>query len=382
MNAMENKMERRKMAKKSKDRAASASLTKKKATVEVGELVEKELFKNVRAILAKARATVYAVANSAMVKAYWNVGREIVEKQGGASRAKYGDGLIKSLAVRLTAEFGDGFTAANLFNMRQFYLTFPKFYALRRELSWTHYRILMRIENDDARDYYFNECAEAKWSTRVLQRQIDTQFYERLVRNHSPKAARGLVKRGSPNPRDLVRSPAILEFAGIDAPQYKEKDLESALIKNMRMFLMELGRGFCLEAEQKKLRIGDETYSCDLVFYNYIARCFFLVDLKVGKVTPQDIGQMQLYKHYYEREMMRPGDNPPIGIVLGSSADSAVVKYTLTEHERNLFAVKYHLSLPTVEELQRELERERAAIEEALLLLELNEKGHKKDDND
>ena len=362
------------MEKKSKHKTDTANPTKKKVAVEVVESVESELFKSVRAILAKARATVYTAANTAMVEAYWNVGREIVEKQGGASRAKYGDGLVKSLAVRLTAEFGNGFTAVNLFNMRQFYLTFPKFYALRRELTWTHYRILMRVESDDARDYYFSECVAAKWSTRILQRQIDTQFYERLVRNHSPKAPRGLVKRGAPDPRDLVRSPAILEFAGIDTPRYKEKDLEAALIKNMRMFLMELGRGFCLEAEQKTLRIGDETYSCDLVFYNYIARCFFLVDLKVGKVTPQDIGQMQLYKHYYEREMMRPGDNPPVGIVLGSSADSAVVKYTLNEHERNLFAVKYHLSLPTVEELQRELKRERAAIEEALLLLELNEK--------
>lgn len=198
------------------------------------------------------------------------------------------------------------------------------------------------------------------------------------VGNHSPAAARPLVKRGEQGPCDLVRSPAILEFAGIKTPRYKEKDLEAALINNMRMFLMELGRGFCLEAEQKKLNIGDETYSCDLVFYNYIARCFFLVDLKVGKVTPQDIGQMQLYKHYYEREMMRPGDNPPVGIVLGSSADSAVVKYTLNEHERNLFAVKYHLSLPTVQELQQELKRERAAIEEAMLLLGHGQKGNLK----
>ena len=340
----------------------------KERAVEILESVESELFKTVRAILSKARTVVYTTANEEMVKAYWNVGREIVEKQGGESRAAYGDGLMKSLAAKLTIEFGEGFTASNLFNMRQFYLAFPKFYTLRRELSWSHYRILMRIENEEARNYYFNECAESRWSTRVLQRQIDTQFYERLVRNHSPKASKELVKRGAPDPRDLVRSPAILEFAGINTPQYKEKDLEAALIKNMRMFLMELGRGFCLEAEQKKLRIGDETYSCDLVFYNYIARCFFLVDLKVGKVTPQDIGQMQLYKHYYERELMRLGDNPPIGIVLGSSADSAVVKYTLNEHERNLFAVKYHLSLPTVEELQQELLRERAAIEEALLL--------------
>ena len=351
---------------------------KNRAPIEVVESVENELFKNVRAILSKARAAVYTAANTAMGEAYWNVGREIVEKQGGASRAKYGEGLISSIALRLTMEFGDGFTVPNLRNMRQFYLTFPKRYALRSELSWTHYRILMRVESDEARDYYFNECADAKWSTRILQRQIDTQFYERLVRNHSPAAARSLVKRGETDPCDLVRSPAILEFAGIKTPRYKEKDLEAALINNMRMFLMELGRGFCLEAEQKKLNIGDETYSCDLVFYNYIARCFFLVDLKVGKVTPQDIGQMQLYKHYYEREMMRPGDNPPVGIVLGSSADSAVVKYTLNEHERNLFAVKYHLSLPTVQELQQELKRERAAIEEAMLLLGHGQKGNLK----
>ena len=361
-----------------KTKVQKNSSMQKEQAVEVLESIESELLKTVRAILSKARAVVYTTANEEMVKAYWNIGRKIVEKQGGASRAAYGDGLMKSLAAKLTVEFGEGFTASNLFNMRQFYLTFPKFYTLRRELSWSHYRILMRIENEDARNYYFNECAEARWSTRVLQRQIDTQFYERLIRNHSPKSLKGIVKRGTPDPRDLVRSPAILEFTGISTPQYKEKDLEAALIKNMRMFLMELGRGFCLEAEQKKLRIGEETYSCDLVFYNYIARCFFLVDLKVGKVTPQDIGQMQLYKHYYEREMMRPGDNPPIGIVLGSSADSAVVKYTLNEHERNLFAVKYHLSLPTVEELQQELQRERAAIEEALLLQDLKDNNSRK----
>lgn len=349
-----------------------------KGVLEAAGGAEKELFGRVRAILAKARAAIYTAANTAMVEAYWNVGREIVEKQGGAARAKYGDGLIDFLAERLTEEFGPGFTRSNLRNMRQFYLMFPNRHTVCGKLSWSHYRTLITVESDDAREYYLNECVEARWSVRDLQRQIDTQFYERLVRNHSPESARALVKCGAPDPRDLVRSPAILEFVGIDAPQYKEKDLEAALIKNMRMFLMELGRGFCLEAEQKKLHIGDETYSCDLVFYNYIARCFFLVDLKVGKVTPQDIGQMQLYKHYYEREMMRPGDNPPVGIVLGSSADSAVVQYTLNEHERNLFAVKYHLSLPTVEELQRELERERAAIEEAMLMLELDKKGDSK----
>ena len=339
------------------------------ASVEVVESAEEALYANVRSILAKARATVYVAANTAMVEAYWNVGREIVEKQGGAARAKYGASLIKSLAIRLTAEFGAGYTSVNLFNMRRFYLAFPKFYTLCRELSWSHYRELMRVEDESARKYYAEECVKCHWGVRLLQRQIHTQFYERLMHNTiSPDSMKALVKRRSSAVKDIIRSPAILEFAGISTPQYKEKDLEAALIKNIRMFLMELGRGFCLEAEQKVLHIGDETYSCDLVFYNYIARCFFLIDLKVGKVTPQDIGQMQLYKHYYEREMMRPGDNPPVGIVLGSSADAAVVKYTLNENERNLFAVKYHLHLPTVEELQLELCRERAAIEEALAL--------------
>ena len=168
--------------------------------------------------------------------------------------------------------------------------------------------------------------------------------------------------------RDIVRSPAILEFAGISPAEYKEKDLQEGLVKHLSKFMLELGRGFALVREQCPIQIGDETYHCDLLFYNFIARCFVLIDLKVGKVTPQDIGQMQLYKHYYEREMMNPGDNPPIGIVLGSDRDEAVIRYTLNEHERNLFAVKYHLDLPTVEELQMELMRERAAIEEAMAL--------------
>lgn len=346
-------------------------MKKKDRQVEIVASVQSELYATVRTIIAKARASVYVAANAAMVEAYWNVGREIVEKQGGKSKAKYGDGLIKSLSVRLTAEFGAGFTVSNLFNMRQFYLTFPKFHTVCRELSWSHYRILMRIENADARQYYLEECVKSGWSVRILERQIASLYYERLLRNKAnPKSLNALIKRETPQVQDLVRSPAILEFSGIRREDYLEKDLESALIKNIRMFLMELGRGFALDAEQKRLTIGDETYTCDLVFYNYIARCFFLIDLKVGKVTPQDIGQMQLYKHYYEREMMNPGDNPPVGIVLGSDTDSAIVRYTLNEHERNLFAVKYHLDLPTVEELQLELRRERQAIEESLILNE------------
>jgi len=344
-------------------------MRKKRHAVEVVGTVESELYTTVRSIIANARASVYVAANTAMVDAYWNIGREIVEKQGGKSKAKYGDGLIKSLSVKLTAEFGDGFAESNLRYMRLVYLSFPIRHTLCDKLSWSHYRTLVKVENPDARQYYMAECAKSGWSVRILQRQIASFYYERLLRHKAnPKSLQALIKRETPQVQDLVRSPAILEFSGIKREDYQEKDLEKALIKNIRMFLMELGRGFALDAEQKQLKIGDETYSCDLVFYNYIARCFFLVDLKVGKVTPQDIGQMQLYKHYYEREMMNPGDNPPVGIVLGSDTDSAVVKYTLNERERNLFAVKYRLDLPTVDELQLELRRERQAIEEAQAL--------------
>ena len=337
--------------------------------VEIVESVEKELYGNVRAYISAARAKVYAVANAEMVKAYWNVGREIVEKQGGNERSAYGDGLVDRLAAKLTADFGPGYTRVNLFYMRRFYLAFPNVHTLCKQLSWSHYRTLITVENEKARQYYFEEAIKSKWSVRDLQRQIETQFYQRLIANHVDLSSAGkLVKRGKVEARDIVRSPAILEFAGISPAEYKEKDLQSGLVKHLSKFMLELGRGFALVREQCPIQIGDETYHCDLLFYNFIARCFVLIDLKVGKVTPQDIGQMQLYKHYYEREMMNPGDNPPIGIVLGSDRDEAVIRYTLNEHERNLFAVKYHLDLPTVEELQMELIRERAAIEESMAL--------------
>jgi predicted nuclease of restriction endonuclease-like (RecB) superfamily len=345
--------------------ATRASLSQ----VEFVESAERELYAHVRAYIASARETVYAVANSAMVEAYWNVGREIVEKQGGSGRAAYGDGLIDRIAAKLTAEFGPGYTRSNLRTMRQFYLMFPICHAVSGKLTWTHYRTLITVENEAARQYYFEEAVKSKWSVRVLQRQISTQFYQRLIANHSDLSTAGkLVKRGVPAAKDIIRSPAILEFVGLSPADYNEADLQRGLVKHLSKFMLELGRGFALVREQCPIQIGGETYHCDLLFYNFIARCFVLIDLKVGKVTPQDIGQMQLYKHYYEREMMNPGDNPPIGIVLGSDRDEAVIRYTLNEHERNLFAVKYHLDLPTVEELQMELMRERAAIEEAMAL--------------
>ena len=342
---------------------------KKTASAEVVESVEKELYENVRAYISAARAKVYTVANAEMVKAYWNVGREIVEKQGGADRAKYGNGLIRSLSVKLTAEFGPGYTGTNLRYMRLVYLAFPNCHTLCDKLSWSHYRLLAAVDKIEARDFYLSEAVKCKWSVRDLQRQIETQFYQRLIANHVDLSSAGkLVRRGKMDARDIVRSPAILEFAGISPAEYKEKDLQTGLVKHLGKFMLELGRGFALVARQKRLTLDGKSYHVDLVFYNYILRCFVLCDLKTDELTHADLGQMQMYVNYYERELMNPGDNPPIGIVLCTDKGSDLVRYTLPLHNKRIFAAKYKLHLPSEQELIAELRRERTAIEDAQLV--------------
>lgn len=346
---------------------------KKTASAEVVESVEKELYENVRAYISAARAKVYTVANAEMVKAYWNVGREIVEKQGGADRAKYGNGLIRSLSVKLTAEFGPGYTGTNLRYMRLVYLAFPICHTLCDKLSWSHYRLLAAVDKIEARDFYLSEAVKCKWSVRDLQRQIETQFYQRLIANHVDLSSAGkLVKRGKMDARDIVRSPAILEFAGISPAEYKEKDLQEGLVKHLSKFMLELGRGFALVARQKRLTLEGKSYHVDLVFYNYILRCFVLCDLKTDELTHADLGQMQMYVNYYERELMKPGDNPPIGIVLCTDKGADLVRYTLPLHNKRIFAAKYKLHLPSEQELIAELRRERTAIEDAQLVTKLN----------
>ena len=346
---------------------------KKTASAEVVESVEKELYENVRAYISAARAKVYTVANAEMVKAYWNVGREIVEKQGGADRAKYGNGLIRSLSVKLTAEFGPGYTGTNLRYMRLVYLAFPNCHTLCDKLSWSHYRLLAAVDKIEARDFYLSEAVKCKWSVRDLQRQIETQFYQRLIANHVDLSSAGkLVKRGKMDARDIVRSPAILEFAGISPAEYKEKDLQTGLVKHLGKFMLELGRGFALVARQKRLTLEGKSYHVDLVFYNYILRCFVLCDLKTDELTHADLGQMQMYVNYYERELMKPGDNPPIGIVLCTDKGADLVRYTLPLHNKRIFAAKYKLHLPSEQELIAELRRERTAIEDAQLVTKLD----------
>lgn len=268
------------------------------------------------------------------------------------------------MSVKLTEEFGKGYTVANLKNMRQFYLTFTNSYALRSQLSWTHYRLLMRIENETARTFYLDECAKSNWSTRQLERQINSFYYERLlssqdkVRNEIQKLETGST------PQDIIRDPYVLEFLGLEGtPNLYEKDLEDGLINHLQKFLLELGRGFSFVARQKRITFDGEHYYLDLVFYNYILKCFVIIDLKIGKLTHQDIGQMQMYVNYYTRELMNEGDNLPIGIVLCADKSDSVVKYTLPEDNNQIFASKYKLYMPTEEELKLELAKEQEVLE-------------------
>ncbi len=267
----------------------------------------------------------------------------------------------------MTHDFGKGFTVTNLKYMRQFYLTFPNGHALRDELSWTHYRLLMKVENENAREFYMQEAVKSGWSTRQLERQINTFFYERLLssKNKEKVVAEIQTSEAAKTPEDIIRDPYVLEFLGLNPnDDFYESDLEQALITHLQKFLLELGRGFSFVARQKRITFDGRHFWIDLVFYNYILKCFVLIDLKVGDLTHQDLGQMQMYVHYYERELMNEGDNPPIGIVLCADKSESVVRFTLPENETQIFASKYKLYLPSEEELLQELRREYQALED------------------
>jgi predicted nuclease of restriction endonuclease-like (RecB) superfamily len=315
----------------------------------------------------------YRAVNTAMVEAYWQIGRRIVEhEQGGEARAAYGQGVLAALAARLTEDFGKGFTTANLRNFRQFYLTFTDEqirYALRSNLTWTHLRQLMRIDKLDARNWYMNEASQQGWSARALDRQIATLYYERLLSSQDKAALRqeasSLIAAQTPaDPRDFIRDPYILEF--IDAQPGAtlfESELETGLIQQLQAFLLELGKGFAFVARQKHLRVENEDCFIDLVFYNYLLKCFVLIDLKIGKLAHQDVGQMDMYVRVFEEQYRAEGDNPTLGLILCSERNEAVAKYSLLADSQQLFASRYRPFLPSEAELQAELQRDRALLE-------------------
>ena len=332
------------------------------------EIQEKVIFEEVKKILQEARNKVYKTANNAMVEAYWNIGRIIVEKQSGNEKAEYGAALLKNLSKEMTKEFGKGFTLTNLKYMRQFYLTFPKSHALSDQLSWTHYRLLMRVENENARNFYMEETIKSNWSTRQLERQITTLFYERILSSKNKEKVSQEIYKLEPKkslPEDIIKDPYVLEFLGLpENIDFLEKNLEQSLINHLQKFLLELGRGFSFVARQKRITFDGRHFYIDLVFYNYILKCFVLIDLKVGDLTHQDLGQMQMYVHYFQEEMMNEGDNPPIGIVLCAAKSDSIVKYTLPKGEKQIFASKYMLYLPSEEELLLELKKEYDILEQ------------------
>lgn len=319
-------------------------------------------------IIETARSRVQSVVDHEMVRAYWEIGREIVEdEQQGEHRAEYGKALIENLARELTARHGKGFTASNLLAMRRFYLNFPIQHALRAELSWTHYRQLLKIDETQKRSFYEVECANGNWSTRELDRQMNSMLYERLSLSRDKEGVMALAREGQVlrEPTDMVKDPYVLEFLGLPQSELLyEKELETALLEHLQKFLLELGKGFSFVARQKRITLDGDHFFIDLVFYNYILKCFVLIDLKIGRLTHQDMGQMQMYVNYYTREMMNEGDNPPIGILLCETKSDAVVRYTLPEGDRQIFASRYKLYLPTEDELKAELLRDRKLVEQ------------------
>ena len=316
------------------------------------------VYKSIRGYVIDAQQRIYTAVNGAMVDAYWNIGKEIYEACGENDRAAYGKQILKYISEKLTVEFGKGFDTRNLRYMRQFYLTFPIRNTLCSKLSWSHYRLLMRVSDENARTFYAEEAARSNWSVRQLERQINTLYYHRILASKDKASVAEEIQTTVPKPEyeKIIKDPYVLEFLDLPANEhYYESNIEQALIDHLQKFLLELGRGYSFVARQKHINFDGRHFYIDLVFYNYIAKCFVLIDLKTGDLTHQDLGQMQMYVNYYTREMMIEGDNPPVGILLCAQKSDTLVKYTLPEDNKQIYAAKYMPYMPTVEELKREL---------------------------
>lgn len=322
-------------------------------------------YSEIKEILAEARSKAYSAVNLAMVEAYWFIGKRIVEEeQNGKDRAAYGEFLIHELSKELSSDLGKGFSVANLKNFRQFYRSFPDFhksYALCSQLSWSHFRLIMRVENERARNYYITECSEQHWSTRVLERNINSFYYERLLSSQDKQKELSVQNKfEKASPKDFIKDPYVLEFLCLpESPFPKEKSIESSIIDNLKDFLLEMGSGFSFVGRQFRISTETSHFYIDLVFYNYILKCFVLIDLKAGKLSHQDVGQMDMYVCMYDERLRSEGDNPTIGIVLCSETDNDIARYSVLHDNNQLFASKYMLYMPTKEELRNEIERQK-----------------------
>lgn len=322
-----------------------------------------KLVGDVRTLLAQARQATARAVNTAMVTTYWMIGQRIVvEEQNGSNKAAYGEQILQKLSSALEKEFGNGFSYANLRNMRQFYLTYPDkeiCYTLCSKLSWSHNRLIMRVQDSDARHYYLQEAAQEGWSVRQLERNIESHYYQRLLEapNENKPQTMGGAQLQPIDVKSFVKDPYVLEFVGLPPyPDHKESQLEAALTDNMQQFLLELGKGFSFVGRQYRISTETSHFYIDLVFYNYILKCFVLIDLKAKKLTHRDIGQMDMYVRMFDDLKRGEGDNPTIGILLCAEKEETVVKYSVLNGSQQLFAAKYLPYMPTEEELRNMIE--------------------------
>lgn len=328
--------------------------------------LQTQFIDEVKQIVQQARKQAYSAINLAMVEAYWKLGKRIVEEeQQGQVRADYGKQLLKSLSKVLTEEFGKGFSVGSLYYYRQFYLTFPEIFATPwRILSWSHYKRLMQVSDAKARVWYLKEAAEQMWSYRTLDRNIGSQYYHRLLLSQHKdvveKEMKTLTRSYQEDNLEFIKNPTVAEFIGLSPnSDFTETDLESAIIGNLQRFLLELGKGFSFVARQKLVRTEKRDYFIGLVFYNYLLKCFVLVDLKTTPITHQDVGQMDMYVRIYDERVRGESDNPTIGIVLCSETDEDIARYSVLHDNERLFASKYMLYMPTEEELRDEINRQK-----------------------
>ena len=324
------------------------------------------IFEEIRDLINTSRNRVYSVVNTEMLNLYWNIGKIIMEIQEGNERASYGEAVLQKLSEKLTNEFGKGFSARNLRTMRKFYLMYPIWKTVSAKLSWSHYLELIKIDEENKRKFYLNECINSKWSVRELQRQRDSLVYERLILSQNKEKVLELAEKGQvlKTGKDLVKDPFVLEFLDIkENTSYLESDLEKNILEHLKEFLLELGRGFSFVGNQVRLTLEEDHFYPDLVFYNRLVKCFVIIDLKIGKITHQDIGQMQMYVNYYDREIKTNDENPTVGILLSTNKNKTVVKYTLPENNETIFASEYKLNLPTEEELIEAIEEEKKNLE-------------------
>jgi len=323
-------------------------------------------FKDIKKLIIDSRNNIYRTVNVEMLSLYWNIGKIIMEIQEGKERASYGEKILENVSIKLTEEFGKGFSKRNLRRMRRFYCLFPIWTSVMTKLTWTHYLVIIGIEEEYKRNFYMKEAINSNWSVRELQRQKDSLLYERLILSKDKESVKELSLQGQviKESKDLIKDPFVLEFLDIkENTNYLESDLEKNILAHLKEFLLELGKGFSYVGNQMRITLEEEHYYPDLVFYNRILKCFVIIDLKIGKVTHQDIGQMQMYVNYYDRKIKSGDENPTIGILLSTNKNETVVKYTLPENNKTIFSSEYKLNLPTEEEIINLIEKDKIYFE-------------------